>query len=288
MNTTKIYEKFKYYGGLSLKYKRKAVELLPLIAKHKIHHKHNFATVTEFAAKLAGISPETTRKILSTYRRTENLPKLRKKIKTVGYTKVVTVLPLTKTEKEETLVKMVDSLPIKALRQQVKDIKTGSLSQKPKQKFTVEMNNEMQQNLNKFKKQLEKEKQRPVTNQEILQHLLNKVAKPEEPTEPPRPNNKTLTPKHKKNLKHKHKGICAFPNCNKAIDHFHHTNRKALNPKPQNIVPLCKEHHQIAHTGTIPNEHEPPNHWWISLNHKQNPKKAKIDAKTRSYWRPRQ
>jgi len=124
---------------------------------------------------------------------------------------------------------------------------TGSVSQKPKQKFTVETNDEIQQDLNKFRKQLEKEKQRPVTNQEIFDKLLNQTLEDQKPT------NKTLTPEHKKHLKHKHKEICTFPNRNKTIDYFHHTNRKALTPKPTNIVPLCKEYHQIARNGTILN-----------------------------------
>lgn len=54
----------------------------------------------------------------------------------------------------------------------------------------------------------------------------------------------------------KYKGRCGFPGCEKPFEVFHHVQRFALGKAhdPGAIVPLCKEHHDVAHGGWIGNE----------------------------------
>ena len=43
---------------------------------------------------------------------------------------------------------------------------------------------------------------------------------------------------------------CAIPNCKKPAEQIHHTHRFSLakNHNPYYLAPLCKQHHQIAHS----------------------------------------
>jgi len=62
----------------------------------------------------------------------------------------------------------------------------------------------------------------------------------------------------KKFIIQKYHGRCGFPGCKKPFEVFHHVQRFALwkAHNPDTIVPLCKEHHNVAHGGWIGNERE--------------------------------
>lgn len=49
---------------------------------------------------------------------------------------------------------------------------------------------------------------------------------------------------------------CGFPGCKKPARDLHHTKRFALVKRhvEEEIVPLCKAHHELAHVGAIANE----------------------------------
>ncbi len=80
----------------------------------------------------------------------------------------------------------------------------------------------------------------------------------------------------KRKVLKKTNGRCAFPNCNKAAEHFHHTDRFSENRNSKlkhdsvhdSIVPLCKTHHEFAHNGIIEDEKEDPKSWQIHISTK--------------------
>lgn len=49
-------------------------------------------------------------------------------------------------------------------------------------------------------------------------------------------------------------GKCAYNNCNKPAEHFHHTDRFMHSKNHQSLKPLCKAHHEFSHNGLIANE----------------------------------
>ena len=55
-------------------------------------------------------------------------------------------------------------------------------------------------------------------------------------------------------------GCCAYPGCTKPYEILHHTGRFALDSThdPDTLVPLCKAHERIAHSGLIAGEEEMP------------------------------
>jgi len=48
-------------------------------------------------------------------------------------------------------------------------------------------------------------------------------------------------------LEQKYLGHCAYRGCNKPAEHIHHQNRFALKHNHENVVPLCKAHHDLIH-----------------------------------------
>jgi hypothetical protein len=283
--TELIWQKFVELGTKSLHYKRKAQELIPKLATSKIYLKHGFSTLEHAASEIAGISPETTRKILSTYKRTEKLPNLRKAMNKVGYSKVATVLRVQNKLQEKELVEMVEDLPTKTLRVKVNEIKnpdqkgqpslfsehssenSGSGSQATP-RFSSELSQELQENLNLIKHKLEQEKGHPITNQELLEYFVSKENLPEKvQAEYPR-KNKTLTPKHKEQVKAQNRNICQSKNCSKVATEIHHQNYQSLDPRPTNLKAYCKIHHQLAHYET----------------QNKSPEQLKVDQRVRAYW----
>jgi len=63
----------------------------------------------------------------------------------------------------------------------------------------------------------------------------------------------------------KTKGKCAYPNCNKPADLFHHRERFSEIKNHSSIIPLCKCHHEFAHNGLIKNEQQEPEKWQLAI-----------------------
>lgn len=72
---------------------------------------------------------------------------------------------------------------------------------------------------------------------------------------------------------------CGFPGCKKPAMDFHHTKRFALVKRhlAEEIVPLCKIHHELAHAGLIENEEGDPLNWEIGEGRKVSRATIEID-----------
>lgn len=96
-------------------------------------------------------------------------------------------------------------------------------------------------------------------------------------------------PKAIKNfLSAKFSGRCAFRNCQKLPEIFHHTRRFAINPShdPDYLAPLCKNHERLAHHGLISNEEKPPGEWYVKSEPDKSSPKYWIDQKVQQYRAP--
>ena len=60
-------------------------------------------------------------------------------------------------------------------------------------------------------------------------------------------------------------GRCAYPHCTKQIENFHHQIPFAFNRSHENIVGLCRIHHEFCHNGVIKSELNNPETWQIGL-----------------------
>lgn len=92
-------------------------------------------------------------------------------------------------------------------------------------------------------------------------------------------------PKNIKNIVlEKFRGKCGFPNCKWPAVALHHTKRFSIVKRhhPEEIVPLCKTHHELAHAGLIANEEVSFQKWELQDFDKNYGTKAKIDMMVRA------
>ncbi len=267
-------------GAKARKWTKKFAELLPKVYKRKLWKKHGFYSVEHFAAELAGMNHETTKKILGLHRRLEDKPKLKAEIVNEGWAKVrvAAAIPVS----EEKQVQLVKSLSKRALQQYAKTAKqegAGSLSEPVRLSFTVKP--EVELRLRKFRQKLEKERKEAIGLGEALEELLKLTEEPEKKTQKSK-GTTGRNPSAQKKREADNNGQCSFPGCNKPHTCYHHPDRYAVTQNHNRIVALCDEHHQLAHAGLIENEHDPPEKWCL----RETPKLNAIDLRYQQHARP--
>ncbi len=105
----------KKYGGNAKMWSRKFASLLPEVDKRKLWRKYGFYSIEEFAAKLAGLNYETTRRILNLGKKFEDKPFLRAQMEKQGWSKLRVVASVATKENDKSLAEKVSLLPKKAL-----------------------------------------------------------------------------------------------------------------------------------------------------------------------------
>ncbi|MFH1284827.1 MAG: hypothetical protein ABIH78_04570, partial [Candidatus Peregrinibacteria bacterium] len=60
-------------------------------------------------------------------------------------------------------------------------------------------------------------------------------------------------------------GRCAYPDCDKPAEIFHHTERFAKNKNHNHIKPLCRAHHEFMHNGLVANESQKSEKWQLDI-----------------------
>ena len=76
-----------------------------------------------------------------------------------------------------------------------------------------------------------------------------------------RPASRHIPVEIRRRLDKKYQGRCGYPGCNKPHEVYHHPRRFALTKNHEDVIPLCHEHHQIAHAGLIEGEEEREDRW---------------------------
>ena len=115
MTDKELYKLCQEYGAKARKWKNKFVALLPEVARRKLHKKHGFATVTEFAAKVGGVSRVVVENMFQVEKHIADKPALKKLIPKVGLNKVRVVATLATQENQEDLAKKVKTMSKGAL-----------------------------------------------------------------------------------------------------------------------------------------------------------------------------
>ncbi|MBN1494776.1 HNH endonuclease [Candidatus Peregrinibacteria bacterium] len=57
--------------------------------------------------------------------------------------------------------------------------------------------------------------------------------------------------KSRYNLEQKYNGRCAYPGCNKPAEQIHHKDGFSITKNHENLMPLCKAHHDFAHMSAV-------------------------------------
>jgi hypothetical protein len=109
-NLDSIHKQFLILGRERHKITYKLLALLPQIYKEKVYEKHGFATIYEYAGKLAGLSHSTVEKALKLEEKLKDKPLLQKAIETQGVHKVAIIANLATSENEKMFVDKVENI----------------------------------------------------------------------------------------------------------------------------------------------------------------------------------
>jgi len=259
------------YGAKALLWRRKFIGLLPEVNRRRLYERKGFLSIYEFAAKLAGVSERQVDTALNLHLRLEKTPKLQKLFNdgTVSINKLVRVVSIVSPENEDAISKMSTILSQNALGVYAKDLKKAkeekvaaetalpnslfdSNVMRAQKKLNFTLSDEVVdkfnllhsqgKDINKLLRDFLNQK-----DQEIEQKEQELSARVREETHLP---SRTHYNKATRNfLNEKYGDKCAIHGCTKPAEEIHHKIRFGLqaNNDPAYLVPLCKEHHKIAH-----------------------------------------
>ena len=234
----------------------KLLALLPKIFEQKIHEKHGFDSIYEYAGKLAGLSHWTVEKALNLEKKLENKPCLQKAIETQGIHKVSVVANLATPETDKALADKVENMSMGALLELRKEIRGNK-----QETIKIELDSETQKLFFKLKKKLGG----GISNKKALKKMLEQLQEEPKKTRKSKGTKEGSRP-ISASRKREAGDQCAFPGCNKPAEIFHHRERFSENQSHDSVVALCREHHEYAHNGLIANEYDDPSAWKMNLS----------------------
>ncbi|MEK9159856.1 MAG: hypothetical protein AAB383_03955 [Patescibacteria group bacterium] len=309
-----LYARCQEYGTAARVWRRRFAGLLPEVARRELHRRRGHASIYEFAFKLAGMSTASVDKVLHLAERLENKPALLAQLESgsQGWSKIEKVAFIATPETDKDWAEKVEKMGTYALEAFVQ-IQRGTKGHnvaefthvsEQNHKFHSEqwgsmsfpVSPEIEKRLRLMKYQLEKEKGITLTYNEVLQLLMEggggKEAQVTIQVCPECAARKAAEVQGRaipaivmRVLQAKYRGYCGFPCCARPATSLHHTKRFSLEKghDPAFIVPLCKIHERLVHSGHVENEEDPPEKWRVLQKPDPSHPKFAIDQKVQSY-----
>ncbi|MFA5855665.1 MAG: HNH endonuclease [Candidatus Gracilibacteria bacterium] len=255
------------YGRNALLWRKKFEGLLPEVFRRRLYEKENCLSVYEFAAKFAGFSEAQVKTALRVERKLQGKPILLDSFHSgeISAGKLDRAADIATTENEKEIDKMARVLPARTFETYVRDQKravaavTAEAENLPTlfsvptlhvQRFKLENDvieelnrlQDMRKDVNELLREFLKQKNQETEQKE---QELSECAR-EETHLPSRTHYKKAI---RDFLHEKYGKKCAYRGCNKPAEEIHHKIRFGLqaNHDPAYLVPLCSEHHKIAH-----------------------------------------
>ena len=260
------------YGKNALLWRRKFESLLPEVFRRRLYEKENCSSIYEFAAKFAGLSEAQVNTALHIEKKLQGKPILLDLFHNaeVSTNKLVRVLTVATEANQEDLAQKLKIFSQKTMEIFVRDLKreqneakelekqnspnlfsnTNFLRAQKKLNFVLsdEVTDKLNllhaqgKDLNKLLKEFlnQKDQQTDQREQELSENAREETHLP----------SRNYYKKVIRDFLHEKYGTkCAIHGCSKPAEEIHHKIRFGLqaNNDPAYLVPLCKEHHQIAH-----------------------------------------
>jgi hypothetical protein len=168
-----LHQQFLSLGRERNKITYKLLSLLPQIYKQKVYEAHGYATIYEYAGKLAGLSHSVVEKALKLEEKLKDKPNLQKAIETQGIHKVALVANIATPENEKMFADKVENMSKPALQQFSRECRG-----KIQTTFQIELDTEMMEAFLKLKKEMKSEN---LSNKEALRRMLNMMVRNEKP-----------------------------------------------------------------------------------------------------------
>lgn len=265
-NNKILHQKFIDFGHNAKEWMKKCALLLPEIDRMRIWEKKRFGSIYEYAAKLAGMSRYQVNEALRVLAKIKDMPALIKVVEEKGINSVKPVVTIATKETETFWANKARKMSKHTLATYIRESRkcSNGLPGKP----TLKNNSDMSQTSTiimelspKTAQQLEKLKGNEDWESLMKEYLKLREEKPAKVVT----DSKHIPVKIQRFVIKKTNGQCAYPGCTKKYEFLHHTKRNALYREhdPDCIVPLCKEHEQIAHQSLIEHEEKSPDNWHV-------------------------
>lgn len=276
-----LYKKCVMYGRQALRARRKFIGLLPEVYKRRIYQRKGFASIYEFAAKLAGISNEQVNRVLSLEKRLVDTPVLREALAegNISVNKLLRLVPIVTSKNQVQLAKKAEVLSSRALEVFVKDYKREKTGDFEKGKGLMEVKTrdesvhvhgpqsiqtlhlapdveaelvQMQEkglDVNEILRQFLRERKMKID--QTKRELAIKQAREYEEKSMIGMHAKRYIPAEiRRIIKAEHGTQCTAPGCNKKAENLHHEKPFIIfrSNDPRYLKPLCRAHHEIVHS----------------------------------------
>ena len=317
LSDSELYTRCKDYGLQARVWRRRFAGLLPEVLRRDLHRRRGYGSLYEFAFKLAGMSSASVDKVLGLAEKLVDKPVLREQLVSgsQGWSKIEKVAYIATPETDKEWAEKVEKMSASALGAFVQATRgftenengenhtdvgesgnTFRLEQWGNLSFPVAP--EVEKKLRLLKYRLEKEKGVTLTFNEVFQLLLAQEAGDKQQAQvviqvcpecaarkASEATGRAIPAGVRRVLYAMYQGYCGFPNCTRAASSLHHTRRFALSPghDPKTIVPLCKAHERLVHSGLIANEEDPPRLWRLLVRPDAGHPKFAIDQKVQNY-----
>lgn len=254
------------YGEAARRWRQKFLGLLPEIARRELWRVHGFESVFVFAFKVGGVSENHVKRVLSLEQNMQDKPILHRMLihGEVSVNKMARVGGIATKENQEALAAKVQTLSLSTLKVFVQDYKAVVDHQSTSR---LSLPDASQLGLSEETiEQLLILKQKGFELNALLQELLKKreeeiyqakeaITKEQTQVSGKFPS-RYIPAKIKSIIKQTYGTKCAISNCHNPSQEVHHTARYSLLKQtspyavhnPNFLAPLCKQHHQIAHS----------------------------------------
>jgi hypothetical protein len=315
LSDSELYTRAKEYGLNARVWRRRFAGLLPEVLRRELHRRRGYASIYEFAFKLAGMSNASVDKVLHLAEKLADKPVLREQLVSgeQGWSKIEKVAYIATPETDKEWAEKVETMSVHSLeafvqvtRDFTKNESGGKFTHvsEPSHKFRNEqwgnmsfpVSPEIEKQLRLKKYQLEKEKGVTLTYNEVLQILMAGGAPQEAQVvvqvcpecaarKAAEAAGRAIPVSVRRLLQATYHGYCGFPTCARPATSLHHTKRYSLEQghDARHIVPLCKEHERLVHQGLIENEEAPPREWRVRERPDPARSKFSIDQKVQSF-----
>jgi hypothetical protein len=263
MDDKELFLKCKELSDKIMLYRTQFIALLPEVSSRKLYAKHGYQSISEFAAKLAGISPDTTRKIMAIVFKIKDNPFLKGKFESgkIGWSKMAVIIPVLTEANQFDLVRKAETMSKPALEQLVRDYKVQTKFDpgvKSKfSRFSSLLSPKTIVRLRVIKSKFEKIYKRVLTWDAAFDLILEALDNVELIRKSKSKSNfnklKTATRYVPVEVKNKvydeFQGKCSVETCLRSAQVLHHGKPFAVYRDHSQILPYCREHHEILHYG---------------------------------------
>jgi len=324
LSDSELYQLCQEYGSQARIWKRKFAGLLPEVLRRELYRRRGCGSIYEFAFKIGAMSSESVDRILRLAAHLEDKPTLKEQLLSgsQGWSKLEKVACIATPDTEKEWAERVEKMTHAGLEAYVQEyrkvlftetinVSAHALKDMPQNKtktvqawgqMSFPVSPEVEKRLRLTKYQLEKEKKSALTFSEVLGSILTNETPANAQNAPQvviricpecqkrialTTEKRPIPASVRRFLYHKYQGLCAFPNCFLPACSLHHLKRYALEKThdTENIVPVCKKHEALLHSGMIENEEGPPHLWKLRSKPATASAKSKIDERVMAHRR---